>query len=270
MIKHLLVAVSFISLMVAVQQANAAADGNGIEQSGPCKGLNTMVDHDIAECESIQAGIADKQLNEVYKQLAARLDDGQKQALKHDEMRWIKSKNKTCPDAGAEVRGGTAEAVAVEGCYRQMTEDRVKYLQNYGTTKVSQGTLGVVPVASVTAATVAAVATDNPSIESWVKACTPFTAPTNLEKAIGDGKVTFRGIKVAAVDSADGGASSLVSLRLAMSAADLKTRYPELSKKIKLPKSKACPLGIERTLADHSFTGAVGATIGCSCLTGGD
>jgi hypothetical protein len=115
-----------------------------------------------------------------------------------------------------------------------------------------------------------ALPSDNPAIESWAKTCSPFTAPIDREKQISEGKITFRGIKVAAVNTADSGANSLVTITLGMSFTDFKNLYPELSKKIKVAKSKTCPLGTERTLADQSFNGSKGATIKCNCLTGGD
>jgi hypothetical protein len=117
---------------------------------------------------------------------------------------------------------------------------------------------------------VLATTSDNPSIESWAKTCSPFTAPIDLEKQISQGKITFRGIKVAAVDSADGDSNSLVTIRLAMSFTDFKTQYPEFNRKSRIPKSKTCPLGGTRSLAEQSFTGIKGATIECNCLTGGE
>jgi biotin carboxyl carrier protein len=115
-----------------------------------------------------------------------------------------------------------------------------------------------------------AVPSDNPSIESWAKTCSPFTAPIDLEKQISQGKITFRGIKVAAVDSVDSGTNSLVTIRMAMSFTDFKTQYPEFSRKSRIPKSKTCALGGTRSLAEQSFTGVKGATIECNCMTGGD
>ncbi|WP_124828868.1 MULTISPECIES: hypothetical protein [Burkholderia] len=99
---------------------------------------------------------------------------------------------------------------------------------------------------------------------------TGLTALTSLDGQIRAGNVAFHGVKVVAVDSADAGTSSLVSVRLDMPAADFKVKFPDFAKTIKLPKSKACPDGGKRSLSDQSMTGAKGATIECNCFTGGD
>ncbi|NUA29159.1 hypothetical protein [Cupriavidus basilensis] len=97
------------------------------------------------------------------------------------------------------------------------------------------------------------------AIETWAKSCTPLTAPTSLDGQIRAGNVAFHGVKVAAVDTADAGASSLVSVRFDMPSADFKAKFPEIAKTAKLPKSKTCPAGVQRSLADHSLTGSVDA-----------
>lgn len=111
---------------------------------------------------------------------------------------------------------------------------------------------------------------DNPVIASWLKTCMPFAKPLDMEKQISDGKVTWNGIKVKTVNSADAGAGSLVSLTLEQSYSDFNAQNPELSKKIKLPKNKVCPLGITRSLSDQSLTGEKGATVACNCPSSGD
>jgi len=52
--------------------------------------------------------------------------------------------------------------------------------------------------------------------------------------------------------------------------AEFKAKSPDLAKTIKLPKSKTCHAGVQRSVADHWMTGAEGATIECNCFTGGD
>lgn len=61
-----------------------------------------------------------------------------------------------------------------------------------------------------------------------------------------------------------------MSVRLDVSAADFKSKFPEFVKTVRLPKSETCPDGVQRSLADQSMSGAKGATIECNCFTGGD
>lgn len=115
-----------------------------------------------------------------------------------------------------------------------------------------------------------AVATDNPAIEGWMKTCKPFITPLNMDAKIKNGGVTFRGVKVEAVDTADSGYGSTIALRLSITAVDFNAKFPEIAKNLKFAKSKACPVGGERRFDDKSFDGAKGATIVCSCNSGGD
>lgn len=122
-------------------------------------------------------------------------------------------------------------------------------------------------VAPVKASSIASVS-DNSVIETWMKTCTPFNALRTLEKKIQAGTITFRGTKVSAMNEADGGSVDVMSLRLAMSTADFKQKFPDLAKEIKLQKNKVCPLGGTRSMTDESFDGIKGAIVECHCFVG--
>lgn len=103
---------------------------NSVEQAGPCKGLDLANPSTQLECLDRKYSTADKQLNDVYKQLAAGLDESRKAALKKEQITWIKDKEAKCPQAGKE-KGGTLEPVAIAECKVQMTDQRLSYLRNY-------------------------------------------------------------------------------------------------------------------------------------------
>jgi hypothetical protein len=46
--------------------------------------------------------------------------------------------------------------------------------------------------------------------------------------------------------------------------------FPNFAKTTKLPKSKACPDGVQRPQADQSMTGTKGEIINVNCLSGED
>ncbi|QIF07238.1 lysozyme inhibitor LprI family protein [Ralstonia mannitolilytica] len=221
-----------------------------------CKKASTFVEKTI--CASPLLGKLDDALKENYDaMLATDLGDGGA-SLKKEQRAWIGQRNKC-----------TTEQCLVD-LYRKRVDDvcEAPVVTGMHASCVQASDIKASPATAATQggsqpATVQAK--DSPVIESWMKSCMPFAAPTDLEGQIRAGNVSFRGIKVAAVDSADGGASSVVSVRLDVPVADFKAKNPDLAKPIKFAKNKTCPGGIQRSL-----TSAKTVTIECDCATGGD
>ena len=67
---------------------------------------------------------ADKELNETYKQLSAKLDGNGKKALKSGQLAWIESRNQSCSK-----REATGFYVNL-GCATNTTIDRSRFLQD--------------------------------------------------------------------------------------------------------------------------------------------
>ena len=82
------------------------------------------------ECLDRKFTVADKELNALYKDLMAKLDNVQQAKLKSLQMAWIKDKEVTCANAGKE-EGGTLEGLMIGDCKVQKTEERVKFLKAY-------------------------------------------------------------------------------------------------------------------------------------------
>ncbi|WP_051320526.1 lysozyme inhibitor LprI family protein [Cupriavidus sp. amp6] len=221
-----------------------------------CKKASTFAEKTI--CASSLLGKLDDALTENYSaMLATDLGDGGA-SLKKEQRAWISQRNKCTTeqcliDLYRKRVDDVCEAPVVSGMHAACVQS--SDIKAGPTTLATQG--GSQPAT--------AQAKDNPVIESWMKSCMPFAAPADLDGQIRAGNVAFRGVKVSAVDTADAGASSLVSVRLDVPAADFKAKNPDLAKTVKFPKSKTCPAGVQR-----SMTGAKGATIECNCFTGGD
>ena len=114
------------------QEAPAAQpQTNTVEQTGLCKGLDLAVTAEQLECLNRKFTEADKQLNIVYRQVMAGLEESRKSALKKEQIAWIKEKETKCAQAGKDFEGGTMEPVAIADCKVQMTETRLAYLKNY-------------------------------------------------------------------------------------------------------------------------------------------
>lgn len=115
----------------SAQAPRAEEQTSSAEKDGMCKGLDLTVTLDINECSNRKYAAADKELNNIYKQKMASLDESRKAALKKEQVAWVKEKESKCPKAGKEVEGGTLETVMINDCYVQMTEKRVEYLKNF-------------------------------------------------------------------------------------------------------------------------------------------
>ena len=101
-----------------------------VEQSGICKGLDLSITAEQLECLDRKYSAADKELNILYKQKMAGLDESKKSALKKEQIAWIKEKESKCAQAGKEMEGGTLETVMIKDCTVQMTEQRVAFLKS--------------------------------------------------------------------------------------------------------------------------------------------
>lgn len=104
---------------------------SSVEKEGLCKGLDLAVTSEQMECLERKYAVADKELNNIYKQKMSSLDESRKAALKKEQVAWIKEKESKCDKAGKEMEGGTGEMVMIKDCYVQMTEKRVAYLKNF-------------------------------------------------------------------------------------------------------------------------------------------
>ncbi len=105
-------------------------EGTTAEQSGICKGLDLSITAEQLECLDRKYSTADKELNILYKQKMADLDESKKSSLKKEQIAWVKEKESKCAQAGKEMQGGTLETVMIKDCMVQMTEQRVAYLRN--------------------------------------------------------------------------------------------------------------------------------------------
>lgn len=75
--------------------------------------------------------IADRKLNQVYRQLIATVEGEEKRRLIEAERAWIKFRDASCKFEAAEALGGTLEGLLFTGCLTEMTRDRTADLEFY-------------------------------------------------------------------------------------------------------------------------------------------
>ena len=74
---------------------------------------------------------ADKNLNQVYRQLKPNLDKSLQNKLVNAQRAWIQFRDKSCKFEGYFAEGGTLQPVLEMNCLADVTEQRVKDLERY-------------------------------------------------------------------------------------------------------------------------------------------
>ena len=96
-------------------------------QRDPCKGETTF---EMKQCSAKKFKQADDELNRVYKQLMAKLDDeGHKTSLKTAQLAWLNYRDANCDFESYLNRGGSIYSVIVTECQTAMTTSRTRQLK---------------------------------------------------------------------------------------------------------------------------------------------
>jgi uncharacterized protein YecT (DUF1311 family) len=98
-----------------------------------------MAQQDLNICAERDWQEADQGLNAAYGEVVAMMQAmdrdlpdylrGAEDALREAQRAWVTFRDANCEAAGFPMRGGSAEALLVYGCLRQMTLDRTEELR---------------------------------------------------------------------------------------------------------------------------------------------
>lgn len=115
-----LAAVCTLRPPAAAAQSNPPAD---------CRNPYTTVD--MIECAGRDLDAVDKKLNDVYRKLTAAVRDDKTamDLLRDAQRKWIAFRDADCKLTADEMRGGTGAPVLELSCHVDMTERRVKRLE---------------------------------------------------------------------------------------------------------------------------------------------
>lgn len=109
---------------------DSAAIPNYIAQRQPdCNNLQNNIG--IMKCIRLRYEAADKRLNQVYQQLVAKLSRKQRSVLYQEQLKWIKSRDKSCESEVYDNRGGTGYQGFLNECLERKTKQRTAELENY-------------------------------------------------------------------------------------------------------------------------------------------
>ena len=119
-----------LSLALLIVFAGLAGIAEPQKTKDPC--ANAPTTPEMRDCAGKEYKKADDELNRVYRQLIAKIDDeGRKTALKAAQLAWIKYRDANCDFASYLNRGGTIEPVVRYNCITEMTGARMRNLRAY-------------------------------------------------------------------------------------------------------------------------------------------
>ncbi|MEM7716883.1 MAG: lysozyme inhibitor LprI family protein [Cyanobacteria bacterium P01_A01_bin.68] len=124
--------IALISLpLIGIFASPNLARGNSdkIAQNVNCNSPQTTFEMRVCADRSYKA--ADKKLNQVYRQLKPKLGASQQKKLVNAQLAWIQFRDKTCKFRSSFAGGGTLEPVLELGCLADVTDKRVKDLEEY-------------------------------------------------------------------------------------------------------------------------------------------
>jgi uncharacterized protein YecT (DUF1311 family) len=94
----------------------------------PCADPQTQVE--MTQCAANAYKAADAVLNQVYKQLVAKLDEEEKAQLKEAQNAWLKYRDTNCDFVADQYKGGTMRPMIHAGCLADVTKNRTAELRD--------------------------------------------------------------------------------------------------------------------------------------------
>ena len=93
----------------------------------PC--ANPQTQTEMTQCAADAYKAADAVLNQVYRQLVAKLDDDEKAQLKEAQTAWLKYRDTNCDFVADQYKGGTMRPMIYAGCLADVTKNRTSELR---------------------------------------------------------------------------------------------------------------------------------------------
>jgi uncharacterized protein YecT (DUF1311 family) len=113
--------------LVLLLSGAAKTSGQGTQKADRCANAQTQTEMTI--CWGGQYKAADATLNQVYRQLVAKLDDEEKAQLKLAQTAWLKYRDANCDFVADQFKGGTMRPMVAAMCLADMTSNRTSELR---------------------------------------------------------------------------------------------------------------------------------------------
>lgn len=115
-----------IILLLLLVLAAAYSFGQEKKKPEPCADAQTQAEMNI--CWGKEYKAADARLNQVYRQLVAKLDDEEKAQLKNAQTAWLKYRDANCDFVADQYKGGSIRPMIDAICLADVTNNRTKEL----------------------------------------------------------------------------------------------------------------------------------------------
>ncbi|MEG3839623.1 lysozyme inhibitor LprI family protein [Microcoleus sp. herbarium14] len=112
-----------------LKQDRIATPNQIAQRQRNCNNLQNNIE--IKKCIRLRYEAADKRLNQVYQQLVAKLSRKERSVLYQEQLKWIKSRDKSCESEVYDNRGGTGYQGFLNECLERKTKQRTSELENY-------------------------------------------------------------------------------------------------------------------------------------------
>lgn len=99
-----------------------------LAQSSPCPGSSTV---EQVRCARLSYEAADRQINQVYRQVTASVNQDQKSALVSAQQAWIKFRDENCKFETYPNRSSSGYRVFLNQCLERVTRSRTAELEAY-------------------------------------------------------------------------------------------------------------------------------------------
>ncbi len=121
--------IKFSFMFLIVNMALGISQARSDESANSCDATTTS----MLECNKKDLASEDKRLNDLYKQLRAKVGHGStaEKYLIEAQRAWVNFRDANCKYEGAEFEGGTMQGVAVTACSVEQTKKRNEQLQHY-------------------------------------------------------------------------------------------------------------------------------------------
>ena len=118
-----------LPVFAGLKQNSAAIPNYIAQRQRNCSNPQSNVEY--KECAQLRYEAADKRLNQIYQQLVAKLSRKQRSVLYQEQIKWIKSRDKSCESEVYDNRGGSGYRGFLNECLERKTKQRTAELENY-------------------------------------------------------------------------------------------------------------------------------------------
>jgi uncharacterized protein YecT (DUF1311 family) len=116
-------------LLIPLLAVLVRTDAAGIEPSFQCRPDGNQ--QEMNACAFRDHEVADRALNQTYKELMSQLPEGKQRDLRQQQRAWLKKRDSHCWAEAKPSEGGSIWAFEYYGCLRFTTERRTKELQSW-------------------------------------------------------------------------------------------------------------------------------------------